>query len=173
MGEENYFFVNGQRGFDPSKGGLWSHWPIPAAQVLMHNQEWAALRVLACVVTHLGYGKSADRAWPSLKTISKETGMGKASIQTGIKTLILCGFIVKHKVRKGRYLSNEYQILAACYKYQDMNEHAQLRLPSRVVRVVPNDADNKLQITPAINSAEIIDLQETRNIDPEDPFLGW
>jgi len=173
MGEENYFFVNGQRGSDPSQGGLWSKWPIPAAQVLMHNQEWTALRVLTCLVTHLGYGKSADRAWPTIKTISKETGMGKASIQTGIKSLILYGFIVKHKVRKGRYLSNEYQILAACYKCQDMNAHAQQRLPSRLVRFVTNNADNKLQINAEINSAERIDLQEVRNFDPEDPFLGW
>jgi hypothetical protein len=173
MGEENYFFVNGQRGFDPSAGGLWSHWPVPAAHVLMHNQEWAALRVLTCLVTHLGYGKSADRAWPTIKTISKETGMGKASIQTGIKSLILYGFIVKHKVRKGRYLSNEYQILAACYKCQHMNAHAEKRLPSWLVRFVTNNADNKLQITTAINSAEIIDLQEGGNSDPEDPFFDW
>jgi len=173
MSEQNYSFVKGQRGFDPSKGGLWSHWPIPAARVLVHNKELAALRVLTCLVTYLGFGKSANMAWPTLVTIGEETGMGKGKVQQGIKSLILFGFILKHKKRHGRYWKNEYEILTTCYKYQDMNEHAQQRLPSRVVRVVPNDADNELQITPAINSAEIIDLQEARNIDPEDPFLAW
>lgn len=173
MNEENYFFVNGQRGFDPSQGGHWSKWPIPAARVLMHNKEWEALRVLSCLITHLGFGKSADRAWPTIKTMVSETGMGKANIQVGIKTLILYGFIVKHKVRQGRYLRNEYQVLTACYKFQDMNEYAQLHAPSRSVKVSPNTRVNNHEITPAINPP--IPLMEIQAIDynSEDPFNIW
>jgi hypothetical protein len=173
MSEQNYSFVNGQRGFDPSKGGLWSHWPIPAAKVLMHNQEWAAIRVLTCLVTYLGYGKSANMVWPTIKTICAQTGLGKAKVQEGIKALIAYGFVVKSKKRTGKFPRNEYEILTACYKFQDMNEHAQQRLPNRLVRGVSNVADNKLQITPAINPP--ISLTEHQSIDYslEDPFNIW
>lgn len=173
MNKENYFFVNGQKGFDPSKGGLWSHWPIPAARVLMHNKEMAALRVLTCLITHLGYGKSANMAWPTLVTLSEESGMGKGKVQEGIKSLILFGFIQKHKKRHGRYWKNEYEILTACYKYQDMNEHAQQRLPSRLVRVVPSEAANKLQITPAIIPPTFHMQHEAIDYSQEDPFNIW
>ena len=173
MNKENYFFVDGQRGFDPSKGGLWSKWPIPAAKVLMHNKEWAAIRVLTCLVTYLGYGKSANMVWPTIKTICAQTGLGKAKVQEGIKALVVYGFIWKSKKRTDKFPRNEYTILAACYKFQDMNEHAQQHAPSRTVRISPGAPANNHEITPAINPSETYDFKDPQSNDFKDPFLDW
>lgn len=131
MNHENYYFINGQRGIDISKGGLYSPWPIPAAQVLMQNKEWAALRVLTCLITYLGYGKSSSLVWPRIETICNQTGLGKKSVQAGIKALITFGFILKHKKPARRFQRNEYEILSACYDFDKMNEYAKSKITAK------------------------------------------
>jgi hypothetical protein len=157
MNHENVYFINGQKGIDISKGGLYSPWPIPAAQVLMQNKEWAALRVLTCLITYLGYGKSSSLVWPRIETICNQTGLGKKSVQAGIKALITFGFIVKHKKPARRFQRNEYEILDACYNFDKMNEYAKSKssVKARVTKnpessfqtskKQPNEPSNKLQ----------------------------
>jgi hypothetical protein len=116
MKNNEYIFVNGQRGINITKGGIYSPWPVPAAKILMANKDWPALQVLTCLITHLGYGRSSNLAFPSISTICKETGRGKGKVQEGIKSLIAHGFIRKHKQKAGRFSRNEYEILDTCYQ---------------------------------------------------------
>lgn len=157
MKSENVYFINGRRGINISKGGLYSPWPIPAAQVLMQNKEWAALRVLTCLITYLGYGKSSSLVWPRIETICNQTGLGKKSVQAGIKALLAFGFILKHKRPARRFQRNEYEILDACYDFDKMNEYAKSKSsvtarvnknPEKTSQIYiqhPNEPSNKLQ----------------------------
>ncbi len=147
MNLENVYFVNGQRGIDISKGGLYSPWPIPAAQVLMQNKEWAALRVLTCLITYLGYGKSSSLVWPRIETICSQTGLGKKSVQAGIKALITFGFILRHKRPARRFQRNEYEILDACYDFEKMNEYAKSKssAKSKIMRVPQSTYETSIQ----------------------------
>jgi hypothetical protein len=152
MIEEQVSFVNGIRTIDISKNGLYAPWPIPAAKVLAHNKEWAALHVLSCLVTYLGHGKSSNLVYPTIKTICESTGHGKATVQKGINQLVRYGFIVKEKRAAARFKRNYYQILSACYDYGKMNDYATIRFPPR------KEMSNHLvknQITTEINPESI------------------
>lgn len=122
MKDKDYHFVNGQRGIRITANGMYAPWPIPAAKFLIQNKDWPALRVLTCLITYLGYGRSSNVAYPSIATICKESGQGKAKVQEGIKSLIKYGFILKHKKPAGRFKRNEYEILDTCYQQRKITK---------------------------------------------------
>jgi hypothetical protein len=158
MKNDEYFFVNGQRGINITKGGIYSPWPIPAAKILMANKDWPALQVLTCLITHLGYGKSSNLAFPSISTICKETGRGKGKVQEGIKSLVAHGFIRKRKQKAGRFSRNEYEILDTCYQMKEgINKEIKKEKESEVALALYASDYDQLVNTPNNNSNETID----------------
>lgn len=152
VSEIPYTFSNGIRSIEISKNGLYAPWPIPAARVLVHNKEWAALHVLCCLVTYLGYGKSSNLVFPTIKTICESTGHGKATVQKAINLLARYGFIIKEKRATARFKRNYYQILSACFDYEKMNDYARMKSPPR------NETATHLhknQINQQINSEQV------------------
>ena len=71
--------------------GLWSHFPIPAYQVLAAQREWSAQKLLACLVSFLG--KDDLCVYPSYKSISKRCGLSPNTIRKALDVLEDYGFI--------------------------------------------------------------------------------
>jgi hypothetical protein len=80
--------------------GLWSHFPIPAYQVLAIQKQWSAQRLLSCFVSFLG----ADGlcVFPSYKTISKRCGLSPNTIRKALDVLEENGFIKTFYFKEGK-----------------------------------------------------------------------
>jgi hypothetical protein len=94
-------------------GSLYSAFPIPAFQSLASAGEHSANRVLSALVSHLG--KDSNLIFPSIETLTKETGMNRSSVVKALNVLYDFGFIHKFKTKAGKHLRNNYIILPAAY----------------------------------------------------------
>jgi DNA-binding transcriptional ArsR family regulator len=76
------------------------------------------LAVFLCLALHIN---EEGLCWPSIDTISKETGYGKDTVYAALKSLEKMGFIARKKRRDedGAKLStNLYQIFPSAYRKQ-------------------------------------------------------
>ena len=100
-------------------GSLWAALPIPACRVLTYAGYQKASLVLYALVLH-----TSDRSrvvFPSRATITKYSGVGKNSITGAIKTLEKFEFVKVKKIPKGRTYRNEYEVLRACFHWDEFN----------------------------------------------------
>lgn len=109
--------------FKISRGALWTHFPIPAYQVLGRAQEYNAQRVLLCLVSHLGKGSRV--VYPSYDTIARESGVrNRKTINRSLKTLAEFGFIQVYAFREGRKKRARYLIKDCAWMSYKMNHVA-------------------------------------------------
>ena len=108
--------------------GLWSHFPIPAYQVLARQKDWKAQRLLTCLVSFLG--SDGFCVYPSYDKISERSGLGRNSIRKALDSLEENGFIVTFYFREGKKERNKYYIQECCWDSGKMNKVAsQYRTP--------------------------------------------
>src|SRR5712691_4962175 len=76
----------------------------------MADQKLAgrAWRVLTCLCWH---ANGSGEAWPSLATISRETGIAKPAVPREINRLIVAGYVYKLGFRPGYARSRTYRVL--------------------------------------------------------------
>lgn len=103
-------------------GSLWAALPIPACRVLTYGGHVKAALVLYSLVLHSN--DSGPTVFPSRKTISKFSGVGKNSITNTLKTLQYFGFIKIQKIKTGKTFRNEYEILRSSWHWDEFNENA-------------------------------------------------
>jgi len=109
--------------------GLWSHFPIPAYQVLAVQKQWSAQRLLSCFISFLG----ADGlcVFPSYKTISKRCGLSPNTIRKALDVLEENGFIKTFYFKEGRKDRNKYYLQMCCWDSGQMNKQASAsRIPT-------------------------------------------
>ena len=104
-------------------GGLYSPLPIPAYKILINAGEHVAKDVLLCLVSHMGLGNR--KVYPSITTISKESGRSRNSVVQGTKILEDFGFVkkYKHKLAENK-MRNIYYLQDACWNNDRMNSNA-------------------------------------------------
>jgi len=102
--------------------GLWSHFPIPAYQVLARQQEWKAQKLLTCFVSFLG--SEGYCVFPSYTTISLRCGLGRNSIRKALTVLEDNGFVVTFYYKDGKKDRNRYYLQEACWDSGKMNRVA-------------------------------------------------
>jgi len=107
--------------------GLWSHFPIPAYQVLAQQREWSAQKLLCCFVSFLG--SDGLCVYPSYKAISRRCGLSPNTIRKALDVLEANGFIVTFYFREGKKDRNKYYFQDACWDTGKMNKKA---LASRI-----------------------------------------
>jgi hypothetical protein len=108
--------------------GLWSHFPIPAYQVLGRQKDWKAQKLLTCLVSFLG--SDGYCVYPSYDKISERCGLGRNSIRKALNSLEENGFIVTFYFREGKKERNKYYFQECCWDSGKMNPHAsQYRTP--------------------------------------------
>ena len=107
--------------------GLWSHFPIPAYQVLAEQREWSAQKLLTCLVSFLG--NEGLRVYPSYKSISRRCGLSPNTIRKSLNVLEENGFIITHYFRDGKKDRNKYYFQESCWDSGKMNKKA---LASRI-----------------------------------------
>ena len=57
------------------------------------------------------YADSNGRCWPSLNTLSRDTGVSKSTVQRAIKSLAKQGLIkIESRTYRGRTISNAYKL---------------------------------------------------------------
>lgn len=102
--------------------GLWSHFPIPAYQVLAAQKQWSAQRLLSCFVSFLG----ADGlcVYPSYKTISKRCGLSPNTIRKALDVLEENGFIKIFYFKEGKKDRSKYYLQLCCWDSGLMNKQA-------------------------------------------------
>jgi hypothetical protein len=105
------------------KKGLWSHFPIPAYQVLAAQRQWGAQKLLTCLVSFLG--KGSMRVFPSYLMISKTSGMSPNTIRKSLNVLEDNGFIKIFNVKQGKKERNIYYLQESCWDTSKMNKMAQ------------------------------------------------
>ena len=105
------------------KGGLYSPLPIPAYKILGRTKQYAAQRVLICLISHLGYRQRA--VFPSYDQIVALAGVRRNDISAAIDDLIELGFIKIFQYWKDGHKFNNYYIQEACYKPHLMGEKGQ------------------------------------------------
>ncbi|CAB4738148.1 unannotated protein [freshwater metagenome] len=103
-------------------GSLWSALPIPACRALTYAGQIKASQVLFALALHSS-GVSTV-VFPSRATIKKYSGVGKNSISEALQVLKKFGFIKISYVKVGRTHRNEYEILRACFHWDEFNEIA-------------------------------------------------
>ena len=109
--------------------GLWSHFPIPAYQVLARQQEWKAQKLLTCFVSFLG--SEGYCVFPSYTTISLRCGLGRNSIRKALTVLEDNGFVVTFYYKDGKKDRNRYYLQEACWDSGKMNKVAtEFRTPT-------------------------------------------
>lgn len=109
--------------------GLWSHFPIPAYQVLAEQKEWSAQKLLSCLTSFLG--SDGFCVFPSYKTISKRCGLSPNTIRKSLDVLEENGFIVTYYFRDGKKDRNKYYFQESCWDSGKMNKKALAsRIPS-------------------------------------------
>jgi hypothetical protein len=102
--------------------GLWSHFPIPAYQVLAQKKQWSAQRLLCCFVSYLGDGGFC--VWPTYKSISKRCGLTPNTIRKSLDVLEDYGFIKTVYFRDGKKDRNKYYFQESCWDSGKMNKVA-------------------------------------------------
>lgn len=102
--------------------GLWSHFPIPAYQVLAHKKQWSAQKLLCCFVSYLG--DDGFCVWPSYKSISKRCGLSPNTIRKALDVLEDNGFIKITYFRDGKKDRNKYYLQESCWDSGRMNKVA-------------------------------------------------
>ena len=107
--------------------GLWSHFPIPAYQVLAEQREWSAQKLLSCFVSFLG--SDGLCVYPSYKAISRRCGLSPNTIRKALNVLEENGFIVTFYFREGKKDRNKYYFQESCWDTGKMNKKA---LASRI-----------------------------------------
>ena len=100
-------------------GSLWAALPIPACRVLTYAGYTKASLVLYALVLHTS--DRSKKVFPSRATITKYSGVGKNSITSAIKTLERFEFVKVNKIPKGRTHRNEYEVLRACFHWDEFN----------------------------------------------------
>ena len=103
-------------------GSLWAALPIPACRALTYAGHVKSSQLLFAMVLH-----SNDRSFavfPSRETLARYSGVGKGSITKSIQILEDFGFIKVRKIKIGRVYRNEYEILRACWHWDEFNELA-------------------------------------------------
>lgn len=108
--------------FTIKPGGLYSPFPIPAYQVLVRLGEHQAIRVLVCLISHLGSNGWA--VFPSYTTIAQESGVGRNAIRKSLDILEDLGFIKTITWHEGMKARNKYYIQEAAYNSGLMNKYA-------------------------------------------------
>ena len=103
-------------------GSLYSIIPIPACRALTYAGHVKASQVLFALSLHSSGAHPV--VFPSRATIKKYSGVGKNSISEALKVLQKFGFIKISYVKVGRTHRNEYEILRACFHWDEMNEIA-------------------------------------------------
>lgn len=112
------------------KTGLYTPFPPHAYRILIKAREHIAKDVLTCLVSHLGHGKTNKAVNPSYTTICRESGRGRASVASGIRTLEEFGFIKTFKYRTAHNIRrNRYYIQESCYHAHLMSDKARAFLP--------------------------------------------
>ena len=114
-------------------GSLWAALPIPACRVLTYAGYQKASLVLYALVLH-----TSDRSpmvFPSRATIAKYSGVGKNSITGAIKTLEKFEFVKVKKIPKGRTYRNEYEVLRACFHWDEFNPLA-IKISSFLIMIL-------------------------------------
>ena len=108
--------------------GLWSHFPIPAYQVLARQKNWKAQRLLTCFVSFLG--DEGFCVFPSYDKISERSGLGRNSIRKALDSLEENGFVITYYYREGKKERNKYYLQESCWDSGMMNKVAvQYRTP--------------------------------------------
>jgi hypothetical protein len=107
--------------------GLWSHFPIPAYQVLAAQKEWSAQKLLSCLVSYLGKGNLC--VYPSYITITKRCGLSPNTIRKALDVLEDNGFIKVFQFTQGKKARNKYYFQECCWDSGKMNKKA---LASRI-----------------------------------------
>lgn len=103
--------------------GLWSHFPIPAYRVLANQKEFAAQKVLLCLISHLG-GVNGCYVYPTYKQIQHESGVNVKKIREALNILEDMGLIVVFSNRRGttgKWPNNKYLIKESCWDISKMN----------------------------------------------------
>jgi hypothetical protein len=109
--------------------GLWSHFPIPAYQVLAAQKQWSAQRLLSCFVSFLG--TEGLCVFPSYITISKRCGLSPNTIRKALNVLEENGFIKTFYFKKGKKDRNKYYLQMCCWDSGQMNKQASAsRIPT-------------------------------------------
>lgn len=107
--------------------GLWSHFPIPAYQVLAAQKEWGAQKLLTCLVSFLG--RDGKTAFPSYITISRTCGMSTNTIRKSLNVLEDNGFVKIFNKKEPKKGKNTYYLQDSCWDTSKMNK---LALSSRI-----------------------------------------
>ncbi len=110
--------------------GLWSHFPIPAYQVLAEQKEWSAQRLLSCLVSFLG--SDGLCVYPSYRTISRRCGLSPNTIRRCLNVLEENGFIKIHTWHEGKKKRNKYYFQLCCWDSGQMHGRAKMSRPRTV-----------------------------------------
>jgi len=108
--------------FNIKPGGMYSPFPIPAYQVLIRLREHQTVRILTCLISHLG--SNGWKVFPSYTTISYEAGVSRNNIKKSLELLVELGFIKIGTWREGKKDRNSYYIQEAAYDSGLMNKYA-------------------------------------------------
>lgn len=113
-----------RRSEDPrlGPGSLYAKIPIPACRALTYAGQVKASQVLFALSLHSS--GSNPIVFPSRATIVKYSGVGKDSITDALKVLVKFGFIKISYIKVGRTYRNEYEIVRACFHWDELNEVA-------------------------------------------------
>jgi hypothetical protein len=102
--------------------GLWSHFPIPAYQVLAEAREFQAQRVLMALTSFLGDEGLA--VFPSYVKIARTCGISQNGIRKALNTLEEYGFIKTFQWKEGHKTRNKYYFQESCWDTGKMNRQA-------------------------------------------------
>jgi DNA-binding transcriptional ArsR family regulator len=102
--------------------GLWSHFPIPAYQVLAAQRYWSAQKLLTCFVSFLG--SDGFCVYPSYQVISKRCGLSPNTIRKALDVLEEYGFVKTYYFRDGKKDRNKYYLQESCWDSSKMNKKA-------------------------------------------------
>jgi DNA-binding PadR family transcriptional regulator len=103
-------------------GSLWVSMPIPAIKCLTFAGKKQAQRVLFALVLH--NDGTPRYVFPSRQTIEKYSGVGSNALTQAFRDLEEFGFIQIHKKTHGKVQRNEYEILRACWHWDEFNDIA-------------------------------------------------
>ena len=113
-----------RRSEDPrlGPGSLYAKIPIPACRALTNAGQVKASQVIFALSLHSS--GTNPIVFPKRETIVKYSGVGKDSISEALKVLVKFGFIKISYIKVGRTYRNQYEILRACFHWDELNEVA-------------------------------------------------
>jgi len=113
-----------RRSEDPrlGPGSLYAKIPIPACRALTNAGQVKASQVIFALSLHSSGANPI--VFPKRATIVKYSGVGKDSISEALKVLVKFGFIKISYIKVGRTYRNQYEILRACFHWDELNEVA-------------------------------------------------